>query len=285
MTPWKVGKKVSSVILILIRIVLYLHFIGVVLFLKNIITSFYGVIWIIATLMKMNVSMQKPKSSRGDRHARKLRLRTDAWRDERCTHALNTQLPRVIAERVIHLSSYNWWLEFWPEPMKFLVDMLNHAHWLRILVVMTLMLLWKCHKHVPSSLLRQFPYHSKPEMVTRHLEVISYTAHSPHYHDLSLLGNLLETPILKIVKKKVYFNKFTIRTVVIASILMIFLKCLRFFHQNFSHLWSLFLFCLFCLFFLGGKGFLAVLANHHVGHIHCTFPYAEKRVNSVIMIF
>ena len=40
--------------------------------------------------------------SRGGRHARKFRLRTDASRDTRCSRVLNTQLPRVIAERVIH---------------------------------------------------------------------------------------------------------------------------------------------------------------------------------------
>ena len=39
---------------------------------------------------------KKPNSSRGVRHARKFRLRTDASR------ALNTQLPRVIAKRAIH---------------------------------------------------------------------------------------------------------------------------------------------------------------------------------------
>ena len=37
-----------------------------------------------------------PKSSRGVRHTRKFRLRTDALRDTRCTRAFNTQLPRVI---------------------------------------------------------------------------------------------------------------------------------------------------------------------------------------------
>ena len=45
---------------------------------------------------------KKPNSSRGVRHARKFRLRTDASRDTRCSRALNTQLPRVIAERAIH---------------------------------------------------------------------------------------------------------------------------------------------------------------------------------------
>ena len=45
---------------------------------------------------------KKPNSSRGVRHARKFRLRTDASRNMRCSHALNTQLPRVIAERAIH---------------------------------------------------------------------------------------------------------------------------------------------------------------------------------------
>ena len=43
-----------------------------------------------------------PKSSRGIRHARKFRLRTDASRDTQCTRTLNMQLPRVIAERAIH---------------------------------------------------------------------------------------------------------------------------------------------------------------------------------------
>ena len=36
-------------------------------------------------------------------HARKFRLRIDASHDTRCSRALNTQLPRVIAERAIHL--------------------------------------------------------------------------------------------------------------------------------------------------------------------------------------
>ena len=78
--------------------------------------------------MKINVSIQETKSSCGVRHARKYRLRTDASRDTRCLRALNTQLPRVIAERAIHLSSSNGWAEFWPEPMKFLADIIKHAH-------------------------------------------------------------------------------------------------------------------------------------------------------------
>ena len=45
---------------------------------------------------------KKPNSSRGGRHARKFRLRTDASRNTRCSRALNSQLPRVIAERAIH---------------------------------------------------------------------------------------------------------------------------------------------------------------------------------------
>ena len=49
---------------------------------------------------------KKPNSSRGVRHARKFRLRTDASRNTRCSRALNTQLPRVIAERAIHHVQY-----------------------------------------------------------------------------------------------------------------------------------------------------------------------------------
>ena len=45
---------------------------------------------------------KKPKSSCGVRHVRKFCLRTDASRDTQSSRALNTQLPRVIAERAIH---------------------------------------------------------------------------------------------------------------------------------------------------------------------------------------
>ena len=57
---------------------------------------------------------KKAKSLRGI-HARKFHLRTDVSRDTRYSRTWNTQLPRVIAG---------------------LVDMLNHAHWLRIDIVL-----------------------------------------------------------------------------------------------------------------------------------------------------
>ena len=68
---------------------------------------------------------KKPNSSRGVRHARKFRLRTDASRDTWCSR-LNTQLPCIIARYPLRYS--NGWAEFWVEPMKLLVDKLNHAH-------------------------------------------------------------------------------------------------------------------------------------------------------------
>ena len=46
--------------------------------------------------MKINVLIQEIKFKR------KFRLRTDVSRDTRCSRALNTQLPLVIAERAIH---------------------------------------------------------------------------------------------------------------------------------------------------------------------------------------
>ena len=45
---------------------------------------------------------KKPKSSRGFRLTRKFLFRTDASHDTQSSHALNTQLPRIIAERAIH---------------------------------------------------------------------------------------------------------------------------------------------------------------------------------------
>ena len=71
---------------------------------------------------------KKPNLSRGVRHTRKFRLRIDASRDTRCSRALNTQLPRVIAERSYPPRYSNGWAEFWSEPMKLLVDKLNHTH-------------------------------------------------------------------------------------------------------------------------------------------------------------
>ena len=44
----------------------------------------------------------KPNSLRGVRHARKFHLRLDASRNTRCSRALDTELPCVIAERAIH---------------------------------------------------------------------------------------------------------------------------------------------------------------------------------------
>ena len=53
--------------------------------------------------MKINVSKSKKRNSSHDvRQARKFRLRTDASRDTLFSHALNTQLTRVIAEFAIH---------------------------------------------------------------------------------------------------------------------------------------------------------------------------------------
>ena len=45
---------------------------------------------------------KKPNSSRDVRDPRKFRLRTDVSRDTQCSHALNTQLHRVIAQSAIH---------------------------------------------------------------------------------------------------------------------------------------------------------------------------------------
>ena len=72
---------------------------------------------------------KKPKSLRGvHHHACKFRLRTDVSRDTRGSRALNTRLPRVIAKRAIHYSTIMDGRRFLTEPMKFLVDMLNHTY-------------------------------------------------------------------------------------------------------------------------------------------------------------
>ena len=96
------NKKSHLLFSFLVRIVLFLHFIGRIYLSKILLHHFIGFIWIITPPMKINVSIQEPNSSRGVRHARKFHLCTDASRDTQCSRVLNTQLPRVKVERAIH---------------------------------------------------------------------------------------------------------------------------------------------------------------------------------------
>ena len=50
-------------------------------------------------------------------------------------HPIFWAVDAGIAERAIHLLSSNGWAELWPEPMKFLVDILNYTHWLGINII------------------------------------------------------------------------------------------------------------------------------------------------------
>ena len=96
------NKKSHLLFSFLVRIVLFLHFIGGIYLSKNIITSFHWFHLNNYTPYENKCQSKKPNSSRGVRHARKFCLRTDASRYTRCSRALNTQIPRVIAERAIH---------------------------------------------------------------------------------------------------------------------------------------------------------------------------------------
>ena len=98
------NKKSHLLFSFLVRIVLFLHFIGGIYLSNNyIITSFH---WLhlnnYIPYENRYFNPRKPQSSHGVRHARKFRLRTDALHNTRCSGVLNTQLPRVIDERTIH---------------------------------------------------------------------------------------------------------------------------------------------------------------------------------------
>ena len=87
---------------------------------------------------------KKPNSSRGVRHVRKFRLRTDVSRDMLCSRALKyATTPRNCWTRYPPRYS-NGWAEFWSEPMKPLANKPNHAHWLRI--IHTLIRTWQTPK-------------------------------------------------------------------------------------------------------------------------------------------
>ena len=79
-------------------------------------------------MKKIMFQSKKLKSSCDVRHKRKFRLTHFVIRS---VHALK-YASDVIAERAIHLTSSTGRSEFWPEPMKFLADMLNRTHLLRI---------------------------------------------------------------------------------------------------------------------------------------------------------
>ena len=104
------------------------------LLVKNIITSFQWFHLNNYTPYEYNCFyLWRPNLSRGIRHARKFRLRTDASRDMRCSRALNTQLPRVIAERVFYHVIVMDGPSCWSEPMKLLADYAKSLlQWLRI---------------------------------------------------------------------------------------------------------------------------------------------------------
>ena len=120
------NKKPHLLFSFLVRIVLLLQFTGRIYLSKILLHHFIDFIWIITPLKKINVSIQETKIMRVNficvqmRHAIPVFMRVNY-----------ATTPRNTWMRYPSWFS-NGWAEFWPEPMKFLVDMLNHAHWLRI---------------------------------------------------------------------------------------------------------------------------------------------------------
>ena len=126
------NKKSHLLFSFLVRIVLFLHFTSWIYLSKILLHHFICIIWIIHPLRKLMFRSKKPKLLCGDHHTRRFCLCTDASCYMRSAHVLNKHLPHVISEWAIRLLCNNGWEEFWSEPMKFLVDMISHAHWLRI---------------------------------------------------------------------------------------------------------------------------------------------------------
>ena len=94
----------------LVRIVLFLHFIGRIYLSKILLHHFIGFIWIITPLMKINVLVQ----------------------ETRFVTRVNSVCVRMRhAVRSVHVRYSNGW----SEPMKPLVDKLDLAHWLRMLFI------------------------------------------------------------------------------------------------------------------------------------------------------
>ena len=125
------NKKSHLLFLFLIRMCIFCNFYGRDLFVKK----YYYIVLLAyinshisnTPLLKINIAIQETKII--------------AWRSSRCT-LLNTFAYRggtwdtVQVSRIrnfaIQFSSSNGWTEPWQKPIKFLVDILNHAHWIRI---------------------------------------------------------------------------------------------------------------------------------------------------------
>ena len=102
MTPSKMGKTKNLIFYShsLLELCYFLHFISGIYLSKILLHHFIDFIWIITPLMKINVSIQETKLIMW--RSGKFHLRTDVSHDTRCSSTLNTQLPRVTAERAIH---------------------------------------------------------------------------------------------------------------------------------------------------------------------------------------
>ena len=126
------NKKSHLLCSFLVRIVSFLHFISRIYLSKILLHHFIGFIWIITPLLKTNVSFQETEII--------------AWHSSRtwipfaykCVtrYAVFTHIKHANTLRNCWTCYPSWssngWAEFWPEPMKFLVDMLYHAHKLRM---------------------------------------------------------------------------------------------------------------------------------------------------------
>ena len=96
------SKKSHLLFSFLARIVLFFAFYRRDLFVKNIITSFHWFHFNNFTLRKIHVSIQETKFIAWRSFVMWVNSFIDASDDTRWTRELNAQLPRVIAERVIH---------------------------------------------------------------------------------------------------------------------------------------------------------------------------------------
>ena len=113
---------------------LCLHFIGGIYLSKICLHHLISFIWIITPLMKINVSIQETKiivccsSGALILFVYRCIMRYAAFTRIRYATTLHNCWMHYPSR------SSNRWAEFWTEPVKFLVDMLSHAHWLRIRV-------------------------------------------------------------------------------------------------------------------------------------------------------
>ena len=100
-------------------------------------------------------------------------------------------------KNLIFYSLSNGWVEFWAEPMKFLVDMLNHTHRLRIIFItpipnfQSLVKTWTLNTSTSGLITKE----KSSKFLTLHLPFCPFLSEKKYSHCMVILSTLESTSL------------------------------------------------------------------------------------------